>query len=213
MYMTKLLLGFLVTAALTFPAPIEIGVKGGVPITDSFETNGGPDVNFDSETRRFVVGPVLGINLPLGLGLEFNALYRRLGYDVTEDRVNVIVLRSTTANAWDFPALLKLRLAPGPVKPYVSIGPTFRYVSGIDEVRGFFTGQTQSTEETDQPPELQNRFSTGFTLAGGVQLGLGPLKLSPELRYIRWGWENFRSPGTAFRSNQNDVLVLLGFTF
>ena len=213
--MGKLLLGLLFVAPLAFPSgPFAIGVKGGLPLTDNFKTGSvaNPNLRFTFDTKRYTVGPTVELRLPFGLGFEADALYRRLDYSATGNQVDVIVHEATTANSWDFPLLLKWRFLPGPIRPYASVGPTFRYVSSVNQVKNFFVVPTQvsSEQSTSNPPELANRFSTGLTIAGGLQLGS---HIAPEIRYIRWGWTNFSSPSTAFKNNQNEVLFLLGLTF
>lgn len=213
MGMRKLLLGFLLSAPLAFPiGPFAVGVKGGVPFTSNFETGSAPGVTFTADTKRYTVGPVVEFRGPFGLGIEADALYRRLDFESQGNEVDIFVRQKTTANAWDIPLLLKWRLTPGPIKPYFSVGPTFRYLSNLDQVRDFFfaPGNRMTQATTDQPAQLQNRFTAGFTLSGGVQLGS---HIAPEIRYTRWGWETFKDLSGVFRSNQNQVEFLVGLTF
>jgi opacity protein-like surface antigen len=205
-----LLLGLGVASSALFAAgPISFGVKGGVPLNDAFHAVTNGNIQYVSNTKRYTVGPELDINLPFGLAIEVDALYRRLGFDSSAITVGNIVNGATTANAWDFPLLLKWRFGSGSVKPYVSAGPTFRNLTHIDErVTGFF-----STPGSPSSSELRDSFNTGATIAGGLQFGAAGIKVSPEVRYIRWGWDNFRSPSTAFRSNRDQVDFLLGITF
>jgi opacity protein-like surface antigen len=54
---------------------------------------------------------------------------------------------------------------------------------------------------------------TGFVLGGGIELYLPLIKLSPEVRYTRWGAKNITDLGGALQSNQNQAEFLLGVTF
>lgn len=210
----KAILGTFVLTTLAYPGVISIGVKGGVPLNDAFNAASSGSIRYLANTKRYTIGPELDVNLPLGLAIEFNALYRRLDFDSTGNGVDVVVRQATKANAWDFPVLLKWRFAPGPIRPYVSAGPTFRNLSNIEQVQNFFVlpGNVQTTSTTSQPAELQNRFTTGFTVGGGVQLG-GRVRFSPEIRYTRWGWETFRSVNSLLKSNPDQVQFLVGLTF
>jgi len=185
---------------------VTVGVKGGVPITNSF-TSSGAGFNFD--TKRYTVGPTIEFHIPHGLGIEVDALYKRLTFGTTG---SPFFSTRTTANSWEFPLLLKYR--PGsdnPVHPYIAGGVSFRHLSGLQEVRSFFDG---TRLVTDDPFPLENRFTAGFVIGGGIEFRPSQyFRIAPEFRYTRWGWENFRDPGGVWRSKQNQAEVLLGITF
>lgn len=213
--MNKLVLAFLLPASLAFPAgPFSIGVKGGVPATDAFKTVTSGTFRYVDDAKKWTVGPEFDINLPFGLGIEADALYRRLRYESTGTGVDFTVNRVTTANAWDFPLLLKWRFGGGPIKPYLSAGPTFRGLSNLKQVETFFTEPSTTTHgETSSPVELRDRFNTGLTLGAGLQIGGAGFHVSPEVRYTRWGWDSFRNPAGAFKSNPSQFEGLVGITF
>lgn len=51
--------------------------QGGVPLTDFFTTEvPGSHTN----TNRYIIGPTAELHLPLGFGVEVDALYRHMGY-------------------------------------------------------------------------------------------------------------------------------------
>jgi opacity protein-like surface antigen len=203
-------LGSLFTASLAFPGELfSFGVKGGVPLNDAFNTATSGNLQYLSNTKRFVVGPEFDINLPLGFAVEIDALYRRLDFASNQNLPVVFAHQATTSNAWDIPLILKWRFAPmGPIRPYVGAGPTFRDLTNVHQVTTFFNGA--SSTSTSSPLELNDRFVTGFTAVGGIQLFK---HVSPEIRYTRWGWDSFRNPGTAFRSNTDQWDFMLGLTF
>jgi opacity protein-like surface antigen len=194
---------------LTVPAIGEIfslGLKGGVPLTDPFREGSTPSLSYFSDTKRYLLGPAMEVRFPV-VGLEFNALYRRLNYR-SEDIGSDFVATSTTANSWEFPLLLKVR-APSPgARPFFTTGPTFRHLSGLKQVTTSVIG---GEFEALRPSELQNRFNAGFTIGAGVEIGDG-VRLVPEIRYIRWGKTNFERPGL-LRSNPNQLDFLLGLHF
>ncbi len=202
--MRKLLIAALIPASMALAGPLSFGVKAGVPFTDAFKTARSGNLSYVTENKHWTVGPELDINLLFGLSIEVDALYRRLNYESTQTLGDQIAHAATTANAWDFPLLLKWKLAPGAFRPYVSVGPTFRGLTNLKRAGNFFS------EDSSSSVELKDRFNTGFTLGSGVQL-LG--HISPEIRYTRWGWNNFRDTSGLLKTNPDEVTFLVGFTF
>lgn len=213
--MKRIVLAILFSAATALPMQLfSFGVKGGVPLNDAFNAASNGQISYVTHNQHWTVGPEFDLNLPFGLGIEVDALYRRLNYNSSGNLVDELVQRSTTANAWDVPLLLKWRFWPGPVRPYVSVGPTFRGITNLNQrVQTFFSPSRTETAQTSQPAEFQDRFNTGFTLSGGLQLGTRALRVSPEIRYVRWGWDTFRSTQGLLKSNPDEVQFLLGITF
>jgi opacity protein-like surface antigen len=208
--MKRFVFALLFAAPFAYPQLISFGVKAGVPFTDAFKTAQSGDLGYVSDTKRYTVGPTVEVNLPFGLGIELDALYRRLNYEASEAGTGTdpFVRRTVTANAWDFPLLLKWKAGVRPLQPFFVVGPTFRGLSNLKTAGSFFTGSRD-----DDPPELRRDFTTGFTAGVGVRLG-NRWALSPEVRYTRWGWDTFRAPQSSFlRSNPDQVEFLLGLTF
>jgi hypothetical protein len=52
-----------------------------------------------SESKRYVVGAMLTARLPLGLRMEFDALYRRVGF---RSLIGTVV-EGDRGNSWEFP--------------------------------------------------------------------------------------------------------------
>src|SRR6266849_1996698 len=71
--------------ASCFGQRLEIGAKLGVPLSPTFETSSFFTIGFgegaSSATRRYTSGPTGGLLLAHGFGLEFDGLYKRLGFD------------------------------------------------------------------------------------------------------------------------------------
>ena len=61
--------------------------------------------------------------------------------------------------------------------------------------------------------ELNHRNNYGVVIGGGVELHLGIIKITPELRYNGWALRNFTSPVGALESNRNQAVVLVGISF
>ena len=80
------------------------------------------------------------------------------------------------------------------------------------------SGVSQSIRSTVglTAPELKNDVATGFVAGVGLDLRLLILRITPEIRYTRWGSNTFSSifpPGGSLNSNQNQGEFLVGFSF
>ena len=185
---------FLLTIGAAAAQTVGVGVKGGVPFTDILagaRTLG--NQTFQADTKRFTVGPMLDIRLPFGLGVEFDALYKR--FDQTGDSIN----GGTTAKAgssWEFPLLGKYRFGRSFVKPCIEAGVSFNHLGGY--LLPFRLPIPQ------QPAGSTTR--TGWAVGAGVELKLSVLRISPGIRFSHWGSQPF-VPST----NAADFLVGLGF--
>jgi opacity protein-like surface antigen len=194
---------------------ISFGVKGGIPATDAFNAARTGNFRYTSDTKRYLVGGAFELRFPLGLGIEFDALYKRLNYEVVQSTAALCptcgdATFSTSANSWEFPLLFKLRAPTPGLRPYAVAGPSFRHLSGLGQ---FIVDPFGTRRETDRPSELQNRFSSGFAVGAGLETG-NRFRVAPEMRYTRWGWENFQSAAVPdFRNNPNQLDFLVGVHF
>jgi opacity protein-like surface antigen len=185
---------------------VSFGIKGGVPVTNAFDTARTGNVGYLSDTKRYLVGGAFELRFPLGLGVEFDALYKRLNYESTGTGQSVV----TKGNSWEFPVLFKLRGSSPGLRPYLTAGPSFRHLSGV---RAFLSDPVGVQLETTRPAELENRFSPGFAVGGGLELG-NRFRFAPEIRYTRWGSPSFRSVLVPeFSSSSNQLDFLLGIHF
>jgi len=178
----------------------SFGIKGGVPLTDpvSSTTFNGIDTTMrvHSTAKNYAVGPMVELNLPLGLAVEADALYRPLNLttDTTVIPTSSTVRATIDVSSMEFPILLKAHILHAPViQPYVEAGPIFRYVASPF-------------------PYLSN---TGFALGGGADLKIPFVKISPEIRYSRWGADsaNPQLNVSLPPSNRNQAEFLIGLSF
>jgi hypothetical protein len=196
-------------AAPAFGQRLALGVKGGVRATDDFLSG-----SATSESKRYVVGPMVEIVLPHRLGLEVNALYRRFGYrsggqgspfaDFTE---------RNRGNSWEFPMLLKYRFAG---RLYAAGGYAPRTINGSGRAD---IVETNILAGSPRLITLRSDFdyvSHGAVVGAGVELGSERVRFSPEFRYTRWkdkAVDIQGSRGFMIQSNQNQIDVLLGITW
>jgi hypothetical protein len=206
--------------------PISIGVKGGVGLTDAFQSttvtgistfviNPGAGVatitntlHTYSNSKDYIVGPFVELHLPFGFGAEFDGLYRPLNLAVSSAPSNgQNSSASQSFGSWEVSALGKYRFRHVPVlKPFLFVGPSFRITA------------SNSNGSLVSPNGINFLSTAGISVGGGLELKLLFLRIAPELRYIHWGsdssttFPSFTSPSALFRSNQNQVELLLGIS-
>lgn len=192
---------------ICFGQPLSIGVTGGERLSDDV-TGATP------ESRRYVVGPTIELELPWRFAVEADALYRRNGYQVAYGNFAYSVVESERANSWEFPMLLQYRLPLPKVKPFVEVGVAPRTISGAIAESGFsvniMTGQRTPLSDTQS---TNWSASVGVVVGGGVRFGLGRLRFSPEVRYTHWTStpiNGYFSDGPSYYSTQEQVDVLIG---
>lgn len=218
--MKKILTLFFAASVAAFPQIFSFGAKAGVPATDAFNTGapGGPAferLSYFASTRRYTVGPTAELHLPFRLSVEFDALYKRVGFNKNQSGIDTLAQSATTANSWEFPLLAKYRLTGGPIRPYIDGGVSFDHLSGVTQLTRLTVFPSHVTTSTGTSPELMNSFREGGVIGGGLELHLGFLRLSPEIRYTRWGQDSFRDldNGSLLRSSPNQAEFLVGITF
>ncbi len=185
-----------------------------MPITDAFETARGNTAAYATNTKRYLVGPAVRFNLPARFSLEIDALYKRLGYQYDQFAPTLDATTKTVANSWEFPVLGQFAILPGPITPFLELGASFRHISGVKQIRSVATAGNRINTELNSAPEFNKRSDIGFVFGGGVEFRAGRLRISPGLRYTRWGSENFRDPVNSFlRTNRNQGDFVIGLLF
>lgn len=181
---------------------ISVGVRGGVPVTNFLDAVNGRDWSVDSTGDQFIVGPTVALNLPLGLSIQADALYRRVGYEYTRIGNNTFATAKT--NAWQFPIMGKWAFLPGPIKPFVEGGVAFQKISDWTLIGDAFRDSGA----------LTNNPTVGATFGVGIQLKLGRVRIEPEARYTRWGVDAVNNPiDTIAKINRHQGDFLVGITF
>ena len=202
---------FLLGSISVFAQPFSAGIKGGVPLTDFLNAAGNGVFNYTAPTQRYIIGGVAEVRLPLGLGVEFDALYRRLGYSGSGNLVDVFTASATTANNWEFPLLLKYRFHFPVVRPYLDAGVAWDTLAGLKQT---ITGVSRlDLSSTSSPSELKKNTTMGFVAGGGVDIHAIFLHISPEIRFTRWNSAQISDAAGLLHSNLNQAEFLVGFTF
>lgn len=167
------------------------GIKGGTPISSSktsatYISRLGTSL-IRLNIRPYTIGPTFEIALPLDFRFEADALYKRLDratYSFLSPNYGTIT--RVAAGTWEFPLLLKRAWDRARYHPFAAAGGTFRRIESFD-------GSTEYSAGGQQTPYKLKRYRIEESLThGGVVLGagvrftaIGPLKLTPEIRYTR----------------------------
>jgi opacity protein-like surface antigen len=192
----RLLFAFtLLAASAAYPQSVSFGLKGGVPLSNALKV--ADTSTYTSDRSPFVIGPVVELGLPLGLGVEADLLYRRLHYDSSTS--------GTTGQVWELPILAKYRFPGVLLRPCIEAGLSFRRFARLD--------QSTQTSSTNQPPEVKGRAAIGATVGAGLELKVLVVRLSSEIRYTRWGSTSIRATLGGLTTQLNQADFLLGITF
>jgi hypothetical protein len=202
--MRRFLLALSCCAIPVLSQHLTIGAKGGLRLT------GDVPMYRTSNSRRYVVGPMIELGLPYHFAFEVDALYSRLGNTFRARFIGLGGDTRTIANSWEFPLLVKYRLPVSRVNPFLSIGVAPRYAGGrINTIRyGFLPGDITFSSEDWHAHDRALVFSSG------IGIPTGRIYIAPEIRYLKWKVP--RSPSSndvAFylQPPRNDELrILLG---
>jgi len=172
--------------------PFSAGLKVGLPLTEFLNTVNGVS---STTTNRYLLGAEADLHLPLGLGVEFDAIYRHFDYtNPIGSGVNAVTSTGSAGN-WEFPLLAKYRFPSKIIRPYVEAGVAWDTLTGV------------STTATQQKNTV-----AGAVIGAGLDIKALLLHVSPELRYTRWTSQYFTLPNV-LNSNQNQAEFLVGITF
>ena len=190
----KLSLLLLCGSTLAFSQPFTAGVKVGLPLTDFLNTVNGTT---STTTNRYIVGPMVELRLPAGLGVELDALYRHFDYtNIAGSTVNAVTSTGHSGD-WEFPLLAKYKFPSRIIRPYLEAGVAWDTLSGLTTTAGI----------TSQKSTVM-----GAVIGGGIDIHAIILHVSPELRYTRWTSQHFNISGV-LHSNQDQAEFLVGITF
>jgi hypothetical protein len=196
------------------------GVKGGVPAADDFS---GFSVA-SQESGRYIVGPEVDVRLPWHLGLEVDALYRRSGYTSAFGSCCGSGIIRERANSWEFPIIVKYHFGWRLAHPYAGAGYAPRIVHGADISSGNYLSGVSSNPPADiYTYYFNNHVDTtyplthGLVISGGIDLGGRHIRVSPEVRYVRWSAPYLDQTGGdgsyRIQSSQNELSLMVGITF
>jgi opacity protein-like surface antigen len=148
------------------------------------------------------------VRLPFRLAVEVDALYRHFSYTGVGTIGNIITTTRTTSGAWEFPLLLKYRFGSGAARPFIDGGVSFNTLQGLTQTVASATNLSERSAA-----ELDKSTVVGYVTGAGLELKALFLRVTPEIRYTRWGAKHFLDPNGLVKSNQNQAEVLVGISF
>jgi hypothetical protein len=195
----RLFCGLLFVALNSFAAsPIIFGARGGAALNDNAESLTSSALS-RSPAKTYVVGPTLGVRLPMGFSVEGDALYNRQNLNFGQIGGFSAAAHS---DSWEFPVMLKYTIGHGTIAPVLGGGISFRHINDFGSLPSYlFNGSTNSN-------------SYGYVVGGGFQFRAGPVSITPEVRYTRWQSSSLvQQVIDAFVPGRNAAQVLIGVTF
>jgi hypothetical protein len=196
----------LLAAAIATAGPVGLGLKAGTPLTNALKTRTGIE-SYIAGKQPYTIGPMVEVHLPARISFELDALYKPVDYRGTLAEGNPV---TTSGGSWEFPLVLKYRFSDGLLRPYLGAGFSFRRLVGLKQL---IEGDLDPRPPADEPLELDNRTTAGAVLEAGLEVKVLFLRISPEVRYTRWGSTSFRSALRGLVSNANQAEFLVGITF
>jgi hypothetical protein len=200
---------FLLGSISAFAQPFSAGIKAGIPLTDFLNAAGNGTFDYSAPNQRYIIGGVAELRLPLGLGVEFDALYRKLSYSGSGTLAGFTGNLSAKANDWEFPLLLKYRFHVPVARPFLDAGVAWDTLPGLKQALS-----VASQSELGFPaPQVNKTTTMGFVVGGGVDIHAVFLHISPEIRFTRWNSTQISDALGLLHSNLNQAEFLVGFTF
>ena len=121
----------LLGSTFAFAQPFSAGIKAGIPLTDFLNAASNGTFNYSAPNQRYIIGGVAEVRFPLGIGVEFDALYRKLSYTGSGTIAGITGNLSAKGNDWEFPLLLKYRFHVPVARPYLDAGVAWDTLPGL----------------------------------------------------------------------------------
>jgi hypothetical protein len=205
-----LFIAILFLSAACLAQSLTVGVKGALRATPGME--GYPS----SESKIYLAGPMVEVGLPYHFAFEADALYNRYGYSsTTSGLLGEVDITRVRANSWQFPLLAKYSFAEHGIRPYALLGYAPQHTGGGSTIDSGFNVNFLTGARAPYYFSFHPSYKTDHALVvgGGVQLKAGRLRVTPEVRFLRWqhpldSYEGSR--GYYLLVPQNEVQILVG---
>jgi hypothetical protein len=188
---------FILSTSAFAASPILFGGRGGATFSDN-PSSFASGINGISPSKTYVIGPTVGVRLPLGFSVEGDALYNRQNLNFGQIGG---FSAGTHADSWEFPVLMKFTAGQGMIAPVFGAGVSVRHINNFGTVPSFLFGSTDAN-------------TVGFVASAGFQFRAGAAHITPEFRYTRWQSNSLaQSIIDSFVPGRNAAQVLIGITF
>ena len=208
----------LLVAGGCYAQTVGVQLSVGVPVSD-FKAVEQPFVYgyIESFSNRYIGGIFGELRFGNRLSIEVGSLYHRVHLAGFTRAVVLYPQWSVRAvgGAWEFPVSGKYRFTRGTTAPFVAAGPALRRtrLSG-DQTTVTYTGGLPSPVSVTTPVS-ESFVSGGWTIGSGLDMQLGKIRVSPQVRYVRFGAFTCVGCGPVIRDFPalNSVYVMLGAGF
>lgn len=182
-------LALTITSILLQAQQIEVGIKGGFVFTDPLKYT--PD-----KSKPYTIGGTVEVKLPANFAIEADLLYKRLHSNFQESTY----IFNSKGDSLELPVIGKYYFRPTRGwRPFLGTGWAVRRTWQETETR-----QNGARDLFSRPSDI----GVGAVVSAGARYQYHRVKLTPELRYSRWG------AGNEFpRRNPNQLELLFGVSF
>lgn len=179
MLLNVLLLGALgaLFIPLTAYAQVHVGLVGGVNVATLTEDD--PDVVDVSSLTRISLGGVVDVALGRGFSLRAEPTFLRKGAVVSVREDGVSGENEFLFSYLEVPLLLSYTFGAGPVRPYLTAGPSVGLFLDADDV---VLRRPDGVFKADMDAVIE-RFDVGLALGSGVSYPVGRVTLFAQGRY------------------------------
>ncbi len=205
MLLNALLIGALgaLFIPLTAYAQVHVGLVGGVNVATLTEDD--PDVVDVSSRTHFSLGGVVDVALGRGFSLRAEPTYLRKGAVETVSEDGVSGENEFLFSYLEVPLLLSYTFGAGPVRPYLTAGPSVGLFLDADDV---VLRRPDGVFKADMDAVIE-RFDVGLALGSGVSYPVGRVTLFAQGRYTL-GLANINQGGlVTIRDDVNDLTLEL----
>lgn len=185
-------------------------------VATSNSTNSTTGETVSSKAANGEAGGGVNLNVRVfgSFWLSAGGVYRWAGYDTNDSVNNNVYIERTRARILDFPLLVRYADSKFRWSKYsfYELGGAARYATSIKMTRAavdstgtYFCCAPASTTNVKRMIE---GVVVGTGLVGKDDFGI---KVAPEVRYVRWMGDTFRSPTLLTQRDQLEVVITFGF--
>jgi hypothetical protein len=224
--MSRLVVLFLAlsgVAAAQTPVRLDFGVLGGVLLNNSFSENqlcSGAGCTFSkssftADVLRGTVGPTVGALINGHVEIQFEAVHRSVGYQVTTDVTLGPALSHTVesvhGNFWEYPLLATYHFGSGTTRAYagggLAMGTSGKITSDFQFTNTNLTpnGPVTTTSFFSRTNSLSS--NSVFYLNAGVDAKVSYFSIRPEFRYSRFPYDSESSSEAILTPNQFELIL------
>lgn len=198
------LTALILLAVPAFCQPISVGIKVGAPL-DRAGSQGVLGITVDKP--RWTIGPTVEARIHGNFFVGADALFRRMSHNAEWNTGSGVFFENSKTSRWEVPVFVKYRLGERRFRPFILGGGAYEraHITGSAGCRGGALSCGDLGPGTF--PIDTSDWGAGWLVGGGVEFGLGPVKVAPEFRYTRW------LRGYSAGAGTNQPAVLLGIRF